>query len=173
MSSPRPPGRRAGRLVSDNLWHAIGGYAFHLGLFAVLLFAAPHVRFFDHHVLSPLLPASWMVIDWPELPRWGFIIAADFAFAGLIVLLVRRFSDPVLRKTSDRDDHLSSWLTFLVMLTGCLAMQQAHDSLRAIHMLCVDIWLIYFPFSRLMHAFTFFLSRQEAGGEYGRTGMAP
>ena len=95
------------------------------------------------------------------------------AFAGLIVLWVRRFSDPVMRLISDRDDHAGTWLTFLVMLTGCLALQEAHDVLRAIHMLFVNIWLIYFPFSRLMHAFTFFLSRGATGATYGRKGIIP
>lgn len=142
--------------------HIIGGYSFHLGLLVLLLFAAPHIEFAREKVLG---------FGWPALPRWGFIIAAQFAFAGLIVLWVRRFSDPVMRQISDWDDHIGSWLTFLVMLTGCLALQQSHDWLRAIHMLFVDIWLIYFPFSRLMHTFTFFLSRGYTGATYGRKGM--
>ncbi len=107
------------------------------------------------------------------MPRWGFIVSAEIAFAGLIVLWVRRFSDPVMRLISDWDDHMGSWLTFLVMLTGCLALQEAHDSLRATHMLFVNIWLIYFPFGRLMHAFTFILSRGATGASYGRKGMNP
>lgn len=161
-------------LFAERTWmHILGGYGFHLGLFVLLAFATPHVIFIDQRILTPLLPDSWLVLDWPELPRWGFIIAADIAFAGLIVLWVRRFSDPVMRQISDRDDHVGTWLTFLVMLTGCLALQEAHDSLRALHMGFVDIWLIYFPFSRLMHAFTFFLSRGATGATYGRKGMIP
>lgn len=151
-------------LFAERTWmHLLGGYAFHLGLFVLLVFAAPHIAFFER----------FTGLSWPALPRWGFIIAADFAFAGLIVLWVRRFSDPVMRQISDRDDHVGSWLTFLVMLTGCLALQEAHDSLRAIHMTFADIWLIYFPFSRLMHAFTFALSRGATGASYGRKGMIP
>ena len=142
--------------------HIIAGYAFHFGLFALVLFAAPHIDFFRERILG---------FGWPALPRWGFIIAAQFAFAGLIMLWVRRFSDPVMRLISDWDDHVGSWLTFLVMLTGCLALQESHDALKAIHMLFVDIWLIYFPFSRLMHAMTFFLSRGYTGATYGRKGM--
>jgi nitrate reductase gamma subunit len=153
--------------------HILGGWGFHLGLFALLLFATPHVVFFDTRILDCLLPASWQVVNWPELPRWGFIIAAEIGFAGLIVLWVRRFSDPVMRLISDRDDHVGSWLTFITMLSGCLALQESHDMLRAIHMGLVDIWLIYFPFSRLMHAFTFVLSRGATGATYGRKGMTP
>ena len=144
--------------------HLIGGYAFHLGLFVLLLFAAPHVDFIDKRILG---------IDWPALPRWLFILTAEIAFAGLILLWVRRICDPVMRQISDRDDHIGSWLTFLVMLTGCLALEQSHDALRATHMLFVDLWLIYFPFSRLMHAFTFLLTRGFTGATYGRRGVTP
>ena len=171
-----PKGSGAAGFVKENLrhffpraifagrtWiHIIAGYSFHLGLFVLLVFAAPHIAFFGERLFG---------LSWPALPRWGFIVAAEFAFAGLIMLWVRRFSDPVMRKISDMDDHVGSWLTFLVMLTGCLALQEAHESLRAIHMLFVDGWLIYFPFSRLMHAFTFVLSRGATGIVYGRKGI--
>jgi len=142
--------------------HLLGGYGFHLGLFVLVFFAAPHIKFFDTRILG---------FDWPAMPRWGFIIAAEIAFAGLIVLWVRRISDPVMRLISDWDDHIGSWLTFLVMLSGCFALQESHDALKATHMLLVNVWLIYFPFSRLMHAFTVVLSRGNTGATYGRKGM--
>jgi nitrate reductase gamma subunit len=151
-------------IFAERTWmHLLGGYSFHLGLFALLFFAAPHIAFFER----------FTGLSWTALPRWGFLLAGEFAFAGLIVLWVRRFSDPVMRLISDWDDHVGSWLTFLVMLTGIMAMEQAHDSLRAIHMSFVNIWLVYFPFSRLMHAFTFALSRGATGATYGRKGMIP
>lgn len=144
--------------------HLVGGYGFHIGLFVLVIFAAPHIVFIEQRMLG---------FGWVALPRWGFILAAEIAFAGLILLWVRRISDPVMRQISDWDDHISTWLTFLVMLTGCLALQESHDFLRAQHMLLVDLWLIYFPFSRLMHAFTFVLSRGFTGATYGRRGVTP
>ncbi len=150
-------------LFAERTWmHIVGGYGFHLGLFVLLVFAAPHVAFIQERILG---------FGWPALPRWGFIVAAEVAFAGLILLWVRRISDPVMRLISDWDDHVGSWLTFIVMLTGCLALQEANDALRALHMFFVNGWLIYFPFSRLMHAATFFLSRGYTGATYGRKGM--
>lgn len=141
--------------------HVVAGYSFHIALFVLVFFGAFHIDFIERFT-------GW---SWPALPRWGFIIVADIAFAGLIALWVRRISDPVMRQISRREDHASTILTFLVMLTGCLALQESHDSLRATHMLFVNIWLIYFPFSRLMHAFTFVLSRGHTGATYGRKGM--
>jgi len=171
-----PKGSAAGGFIMGNLrhfvprgifarrtWlHLVGGYGFHLGLFVLVFFAAPHIKFLDERILG---------FSWQAMPRWGFIIAAQVAFAGLIVLWVRRIADPVMRLISDRGDHMGSWLTFLVMLTGCLALQESHDALKATHMLFVDVWLIYFPFSRLMHAFTFVLARGNTGATYGRKGM--
>ncbi len=150
--------------MNRTIYHFFSGYLFHLGLFAVLFFAAPHIAFISERILG---------VSWPALPHWGFIIVAQAAFAGLILLWVRRLTDPVLRQLTDADDHAGTWLTFLAMLTGCFALQESHEGLRALHMFTVNIWLIYFPFSRLMHAFTFALSRSYTGATYGRRGFTP
>ncbi len=146
------------------IYHFVTGYAFHLGLFALLLFAAPHITFIHDRLIG---------VSWVAMPRWGFLIAAEAAFAGLILMWVRRLTDPVMRRLSDAEDHFGTWLVFTVMLTGCLALQEAHDGLRALHMLSVDLLLIYFPFGRLMHAFTFVFSRAYTGATYGRRGVTP
>ena len=146
----------------DTSFHVIAGYAFHIGLFVLLCFAAPHVNFVQERLLG---------FGWPALPHWAFIVAAEIAFAGLLLLWLRRVLDPVQRVISDSGDHIATILTFIVMLTGCLALAQSHAVLRGIHMAFVDIWLIYFPFSRLMHTFTFLFSRAYTGASYGRRGV--
>ncbi len=145
-------------------FHLIVGYMFHLSLFILLIYATPHMLFLKENVVG---------FEWATMPRWGFILVSEFAFAGLILLWVRRISDPVMIQISDADDHIGSWLTFLVMFTGCLALQESHQSLRATHMLFVNIWLMYFPFSRLMHAVTFIFSRGYTGAFFGRRGVIP
>ena len=45
----------------------IAGYAFHLGLFALLFFAAPHVHFIEERLLG---------FGWTPMPHWAFIVAA-------------------------------------------------------------------------------------------------
>lgn len=157
-----PHGGNLGR----TLYHFATGYMFHVGLFVLVLFAAPHVDFIQKHLIGA-------DIGWPKLPRWGFIIAAEAAFAGLMLLYIHRLTDPVKKQLSDIDDHLGVWLTFIVMLTGCLALQEAHAGLRAFHMLMVEALLIYLPFSRLMHAFTFAFARARTGATYGRRGFTP
>lgn len=144
------------------LFVTLAGYAFHLGLFALLLFGAPHVTFIKERVLG---------FGWTPLPPWGFVIAAEIAFAGLLLLWVRRVLDPVTRTISRADDHLSAGLTFAVMLTGCFALGEQSAGLRALHMLSVNVWLIYFPFGSLFHAFTWVFTRGYTGALFARRGI--
>lgn len=140
----------------------VAGYMFHLGLFALLIFAKPHVDFIAENITG---------FSWPAMSHGAFIIAAEFAFAGLILLWLQRVLNPVTRMLSDLDDHVGSILVFLVMLTGCLALGQAHESLRLLHLFLAEALLVYFPFSKLMHAFTFVLSRGYTGATMGRKGV--
>ncbi len=140
----------------------VAGYMFHLGLFVVLFFAAPHVRFFEEDILG---------FGWTPVPHWAFIVASQFAFFGLILLWLRRMTNLVSRLISRLDDHVAAILTFLVMLTGCFALLESFNELRLLHRLCVELLLIYFPFSRLMHAFTFVPSRMFTGAWFGRRGV--
>lgn len=140
----------------------IAGYMFHIGLFALLFFARPHVDFIAERITG---------FGWRAMPYWGFIIAAEVAFAGLILLWLYRLLNPVTRLLSSVDDHVGTILVFLVMLTGCLALAQSVEALRLVHLLLVELLLIYFPFSNLMHAFTFPISRAYTGAAMARKGI--
>jgi hypothetical protein len=72
---------------------------------------------------------------------------------------------------STLDDHVSAILTFVVMLTGCLALLKGFTELRLLHRFTVELWLLYFPFSSLMHTFTFVPSRAFTGAWFGRRGI--
>jgi nitrate reductase gamma subunit len=140
----------------------VAGYMFHLGLFALLFFAAPHVVFLEENLLG---------FGWTPMPHWAFIIAAQLAFLGLIMLWLRRMVSPVSRLISTWDDHIAAILTFIVMLTGCFALLEGSTGLRLLHRFTVELWLIYFPFSALMHTFTFIPSRAFTGAWFGRRGI--
>lgn len=149
-------------VVGRTRLHLFAGYLFHVGLLALLFWAAPHVEFLRDRVLG---------FGWAPLPHWAFILAAELAFAGLLILWLHRVLHPVTRLLSDADDHIAAILTFVVMLTGCLALLRSHEGLRLTHLLMAELWLLYFPFSRLMHAFTFVVSRSYTGANYGRHGV--
>jgi nitrate reductase gamma subunit len=141
--------------------HVIAGYLFHLGLFALLLFAAPHVLFIQ----------TQTGLGWTPMPYWAFIVAAQLAFVGLLLLWIHRVTHPVTRLISDADDHAASSLTFVVMLTGCMALIESFEGLRVLHRFTVELLMVYFPFSRLMHAFMFIPSRAFTGAWFGRRGV--
>lgn len=140
----------------------IAGYLFHLGLFALLFFARPHVDFIAERITG---------FGWPALPYWAFIISAEIAFIGLLLLWLHRLLHPVTRLLSTADDHIGTGLVFLVMLTGCLALAQSFEPLRLLHLFLAELLLIYFPFSSLMHTFTFVFSRGYTGAIMGRKGV--
>jgi nitrate reductase gamma subunit len=140
----------------------VAGYMFHLGLFALLLFAAPHVAFLEKELLG---------FGWTPMPYWAFIISAQVAFLGLLLLWLHRVLNPVTRLISSTDDHVAAILIFVVMFTGCLALLESFTGLRLLHRFTVELLLIYFPFSRLMHAITFIPSRAYTGAWFGRRGV--
>lgn len=148
--------RESGRL------HLVAGYMFHVGLFLLLFFAAPHVEFYQERLFG---------FGWPTLPYWAFIVAAELAFAGLLLLWLHRVLHPVRRLISRADDHIASILVFVVMLTGCMALLESSVALRVLHLFLAELLLIYFPFSSLMHTFTFVLSRGLTGAAYARHGV--
>lgn len=140
----------------------VAGYMFHLGLFVLLFFAKPHVDFFAERVTG---------VGWTPVPYWVFIVSAELAFAGLMLLWLYRLMHPVTRLLSSTGDHVGTGLVFLVMLSGCLALAHSFEALRLTHLLLAEMLLIYFPFSNLMHAFTFIFSRGFTGALMARKGI--
>ena len=142
-------------------FRVVAGYMFHIGLFALLFFAVPHIEFITK--ISGL--------SWPAMPHWAFIVAAELSFFGLMYLFVFRLTNPVTRILTTRGEYIGSLLVFVVMLTGCLALGRSHEFLRLFHLLSVELLLLYMPFSSLMHAFTFPFSRGFTGAVYHRRGL--
>ena len=135
---------------------------FHLGLFILLFFAAPHVKFIEQHITG---------FGWVALPYWAFVLTAMISFAGLILLWIHRVLNPVSQLISTRGDHVATILVFVVMLTGCMALAESSTELRLFHRFTVEWLMIYFPFSTLMHAIMFVPSRAYTGAFYGRRGV--
>lgn len=142
--------------------HVVAGYMFHVGLFVLLLFAAPHIKFAEQHVLG---------FGWAAMPYWLFVLSAQIAFAGLLILWLHRILHPVTRLISRADDHIASGLVFVVMLTGCMALFESHTGLRIAHRFTVELFMVYFPFSSLMHAILFASSRGYTGALFGLRGV--
>ncbi len=139
------------------------GYSYHIGLFLVILFFAPHVLFIK----------SLFGVSWATLPSSIVTIIAVVTFTLLLAVLFRRLAYSVLRKLSNFDDYFSWFVTTLVIVTGLMATAHfgaRYETLMAWHILSFDLLLIWFPFGKLMHAFYIFPSRMINGYFLARKG---
>ncbi|WP_298435955.1 hypothetical protein [Ottowia sp.] len=148
-------------------------YLFHIGLALIFFGYAPHIAFV--HRLTGL--------HWPALPDWVMYLAAGVTIVSMLVALAFRITDPVLRKISRMDDWISWTVTFLPVLTGMAVVGEPSSQILArglhtvyreplaIHLLTVELLLIWFPFGKLMHAFLVVPSRMQLAMFFGRRGV--
>jgi nitrate reductase gamma subunit len=142
----------------------VTGYLWHFGLFVSVLFFAPHILFFE----------SVLGFSWPHLPNTIILVTAAIAVGVLIALLIRRATHPVQRFISNADDYISIFVVLVPLITGILAFAHfgaRYETLLAIHLLSVEVMLIWFPFGKLMHAVMTMPARYQAGTAFGRRGV--
>ncbi len=148
------------------------GYVFHIGLALIFFGYAPHISFVQR--LTGL--------SWPALPDAVMALASGATILSLLMALWLRLSEPVLRRISLPDDYISWTLTFLPVITGMAVISDSstafigsrHEVYRgplAVHLLTVELFLIAFPFSKLMHAVLFVFSRGATGMRFRRRGV--
>ena len=154
------------------LGSAVNGYVFHVGLALIFLGYAPHIEFI-RRVTG---------IGWPALPDVVMYIASGFTMVSLLLALWFRLTDPVLRTISNADDLISWTLVFLPIFTGMAVMNGPSDVILArdhvlyrgplaVHLLTLELLLIWFPFGKLMHAVLFFMSRGATGARFAHRGV--
>lgn len=145
-------------------FHILAGFVLHIGLFVVVFLYAPHIAFF--HDLTGL--------DWPGLPSNIVLIFAGLTVASLLAFLVRRLVHPVMRGISTLDDYLSNLVTLAPLVTGLLAYAHIgarYETLLALHLLSVELLLVWIPFSKLAHLVTFIPARFQLGAWLARRGV--
>lgn len=143
----------------------IAGYLWHVGFFVALLLFVPHIE---------LVHGSFG-ISWPGLPNPLVDAATAVTIVALLALLVRRLTHPVLRYLSGLEDYLVWAVTLLPLLTGYLAyhrMINPYPLAMGLHVLSVELLMVVFPFTKLMHAVTALLARWYNGAMSGRKGVA-
>lgn len=186
LSEPRSKALAAGALrdIVSRMWQPrtfrqrtkvsmATGYAYHLGLAIVVFGFVPHIAFVQR--LTGL--------HWPALPGWLFIVGVLMTFMGLLYALMARLTSRVLRLISNFDDYASWVVTMLPMLTGMGVLRlslDAHYPLKpdipiavAIHLLSLELLLVWLPFGKLSHAFLVFFSRATTGAAFARKGARP
>jgi nitrate reductase gamma subunit len=141
-------------------------YIFHIGLFIVVFLYRPHILFLE----------SLIGVSWPALPNVVVYGVGMVTVGAMIVVIVRRWTNPVQRLLSTFNDW-SSWaitlapvLTGLALISGFFGVR--YETLLAIHILSVCLLLIWIPFSKLMHTFTFIPARGMSAVRLKRRGTA-
>jgi nitrate reductase gamma subunit len=140
------------------------GYVFHIGLFIVIFLYVPHILVFQ----------KGLGISWPGLPSNIVDATAVVTMLALIAVLVHRIIDPVKRMLSGFGDYLVWFVTMLPLVTGWIAFHRigmTGTMLIALHILSVELLMVLFPFTKLMHTFTLFMSRWYNGAIAGYRGV--
>jgi hypothetical protein len=182
-SEPRSTAVLGGALkaIVTRMWHhrtfrartlvqTVNAYAYHIGLAIVVFGFLPHIGFVRR--LTGLA--------WPAVPGWLFVLAAGAVFVGLTYALFHRLGSPVQRMLSNFDDWFSWVVTLLPMVTGMavlsLPLAEAYPAAPvdptpvAIHLLSLELLLVWLPFGKLSHAFLVFVSRGMTGAAVTRKG---
>jgi nitrate reductase gamma subunit len=151
--------------LQRSTFNVVAGYVFHIGFFVVLLFFAPHILVFR----------DAFGISWPSLPTPVIDATTIVTIIALLAVLAHRLWHPVMRFLSRFQDYLVWLLTILPLITGYFAFHRIEvaspATLIAVHILSVELLMVLFPFTKLMHAFTLFIARYYNGAISGRRGV--
>ena len=99
---------------------------------------------------------------------------AAVAIASMVVLFINRLVNPVLKLITGTAEWLNLLFVFLPMITGYIMTHHLffqYEVLFSLHMLSVDLLLIWIPFSRISHFMFYFFSRFIHGQEFGKRGV--
>jgi len=151
--------------MQRSTFNVVAGYVFHVGFFVVLFFFAPHILLFQE-----VLGLSWAALPTPVIDATSVV-----TIIALLAVLVHRLRHPVMRFLSRFQDYLVWLVTILPLITGYLAFHRVGvappPTLITIHILSVELLMVIFPFTKLMHAFTLFMARYYNGAIAGYKGV--
>jgi len=140
------------------------GYIFHIGLLVTLFFFAPHILLFK----------DITGFSWPSMPTPIIDALTVVSIIALLAVLAHRMTSKVLRRLTNVEDLLVWFVTIAPLVSGYIAFHRiggTASTLLAIHILSVELLMIVFPFTKLMHAFTLFIARYYNGAISGYRGV--
>lgn len=151
---------------SRNALTYVAGGLFHLALFVVIFFGTPHM----------LVWKSLLGFGWPTLPLPITDWFAAIGIISLLLLLVNRMVHPVLRLITRVPDWFNWVFVFLPFLTGYMMTHHLwfrYEMLFSLHVIFVNILLIWIPMSRISHFIFYFFTRTIHGAQFGKRAVNP
>jgi len=150
--------------LQRSTFNVVAGYVFHIGLFVTIFLFAPHILLFN----------DVFGISWPSLPTPVIDAVTIVTIITLLAVLLHRISHRVMRFLSRFQDYFVWLVTILPLVTGYIAFHRiglAPPQLIAIHILSVELLMVVFPFTKLMHTFTLLMARYYNGSIAGYRGV--
>jgi len=144
----------------------IAGGIFHLGLIVVLIFGTAHM----------LVWKNLLGFGWPTLPLPIVDWMAAITIVAMVILFINRLINPVLRLISGPSEWANLLLVFLPMLTGYIMTHHLwfrYEVIYSLHMISVDVLLIWIPLSRISHFIFYFFSKTIHGADFGKRSIQP
>jgi hypothetical protein len=144
----------------------LAGGLFHLSLFIILILGTAHM----------LVWQSLLGFGWPTLPLPIVDWMAAVGIVAMLGLLIHRIVNPVMKLITGPAEWTNWSLVFLPMVTGYIMTHHLffqYQVLFSLHMLSVDLLLIWIPFSRIAHFMFYFFSRTIHGAEFGKRAVNP
>jgi nitrate reductase gamma subunit len=144
----------------------LAGGLFHLGLFVVIFLGTAHML-----VWKSLLGFGWLTLPLP-IVDWS----AAGAIVAMIALFINRLVNPVLKLLTGPAEWLSWLIVFVPMVTGYMMTHHLwfqYETLFSLHMLAVDVLLIWIPLSRISHFMFYFFAKAIHGSDFGKRAVTP
>ena len=151
-------------MMKKSMITIVAGYVFHLGLFITIFLFAPHI----------LLIKDVTGLSWPALPNPIVDAVTVVTIITLVIVLINRLQDKVLKHLTNFEDILVWAVTILPLITGYMAYHRigmSGPSMLAVHIISVELLMVVFPFTKLMHTFTLFMARYYNGAISGYRGV--
>jgi nitrate reductase gamma subunit len=150
--------------LQRSTFNVVAGYVFHIGLFITIFLFTPHILLFD----------DIFGVSWPALPTPVIDAVTIVSVITLLAVLLHRISSRVMRFLSGFQDYFVWLVTTLPLVTGYIAFHRIGlppPQLIAIHILSVELLMVVFPFTKLMHTFTLLMARYYNGSIAGYRGV--
>jgi len=144
----------------------LAGGLFHLSLFVVLILGTAHML-----VWKSLLGFGWRTLPVP-IVDW----MAAVGIVAIIALFINRLVNPVLKLITGPAEWTNLLVVFIPMVTGYMMTHHLwfrYEVLFSLHMISVNLLLIWIPLSRISHFMFYFFSKAIHGADFGKRSVTP
>ena len=144
----------------------LAGGLFHLSLFVVLVLGTAHML-----VWKSLLGFGWRTLPVP-IVDW----MAAVGIVAIIALFINRLVNPVLKLITGPAEWMNLLVVFIPMVTGYMMTHHLwfrYEVLFSLHMISVNLLLIWIPLSRISHFMFYFFSKAIHGADFGKRSVTP